>query len=269
MAPSAFLTVKFRAFFVVSLTRLSRSGADSTCNQILLHYIQSMADRQSVSAGATSAAILLTGATGYIGGRLLRRLRSRRPPCPLSGETTARSGAHGPRRPRSSRATASTRRRSTARWPACTPPTTWCTRWRPDRTSRRRDRRAAENFGRAAARAGVRRIVYLGGLTDDTGSLSAHLKSRAETGEVLRASGVPVIEFRASIVIGAGSLSFEMIQALVERLPVMVCPRWVATLTQPIAIDDVLAYLKRRSIFRRRAAGCSRSAGPRWCRTAT
>ena len=86
------------------------------------------------------------------------------------------------------------------------------------------DRRAADNFGRAAARAGVRRIIYLGGLTGSVGSLSTHLKSRAETGDVLRASGVPVIEFRASIVIGAGSLSFEMIQALVERLPVMICP---------------------------------------------
>ena len=105
------------------------------------------------------------------------------------------------------------------------------------------DRRAAYNFGRAAARAGLRRIVYLGGLADDTSSLSAHLRSRAETGDALRAGGVPVIEFRASVVIGAGSLSFQMIQALVERLPVMVCPRWVATLTQPIAVDDVLAYL--------------------------
>ncbi len=105
------------------------------------------------------------------------------------------------------------------------------------------DRQAAGHFGRAAARAGVRRIIYLGGLTDDATSLSAHLQSRAETGEALKASGVPVIEFRASVVIGAGSLSFQMIQALVERLPVMVCPRWVSTLTQPIAIDDVLAYL--------------------------
>jgi uncharacterized protein YbjT (DUF2867 family) len=105
------------------------------------------------------------------------------------------------------------------------------------------DRRAAASFGRAAARAGVRRIIYLGGLTGDAGSLSTHLKSRAETGDVLRASGVPVIELRASIVIGAGSLSFAMIQALVERLPAMVCPRWVSTLTQPIAIDDVVAYL--------------------------
>lgn len=106
-----------------------------------------------------------------------------------------------------------------------------------------RDRRAANNFGRAAARAGVQRIIYLGGLTDESSALSAHLKSRAETGDALRASGVPVIEFRASVVIGAGSLSFQMIQALVERLPVMVCPRWVSTMTQPIAVTDVLSYL--------------------------
>ena len=106
------------------------------------------------------------------------------------------------------------------------------------------DRQAAANFSRAAARAGVRRIVYLGGLGESPDSLSAHLKSRIETGAVLRAAGVPVVEFRASIVIGAGSLSFEMIRALVERLPVMICPRWVTTETQPIAIDDVLAYLK-------------------------
>src|SRR5574339_1083682 len=106
-----------------------------------------------------------------------------------------------------------------------------------------RDREAAANFGRAARRAGVRRIIYLGGLADNTDALSTHLKSRVETGEVLRESGVPVAEFRASIVIGAGSLSFEMIRALVERLPTMICPRWVDTATQPIAIDDVLAYL--------------------------
>lgn len=106
------------------------------------------------------------------------------------------------------------------------------------------DRQAAANFGRAAARAGVRRIVYLGGLGGAPDSLSTHLKSRLETGEALREAGVPVVEFRASIVIGAGSLSFEMIRALVERLPVMICPKWVDTRTQPIAIDDVLSYLK-------------------------
>jgi lipocalin/uncharacterized protein YbjT (DUF2867 family)/ligand-binding SRPBCC domain-containing protein len=107
-----------------------------------------------------------------------------------------------------------------------------------------RDREAAVNFGRAARKAGVRRIIYLGGLADDADSLSTHLKSRVETGKALRDSGVPVVEFRASIVIGAGSLSFEMIRALVERLPAMICPRWVDTRTQPIAIDDVLAYLR-------------------------
>ena len=106
------------------------------------------------------------------------------------------------------------------------------------------DRRAASNFGRAAARAGVRRIIYLGGLGDSPESLSTHLKSRMDTGEALREAGVPVVEFRASIIVGAGSLSFEMIGALVERLPIMICPRWVDTRTQPIATDDVLAYLR-------------------------
>ena len=105
------------------------------------------------------------------------------------------------------------------------------------------DRQAASNFGRAAARAGVQRIIYLGGLSDDVGSLSKHLRSRAETGDVLRAGGVPVIEFRASVLIGAGSLSFQMIQALVEPQPVLVFPRRVATLTHPIANEDVVAYL--------------------------
>ena len=106
-----------------------------------------------------------------------------------------------------------------------------------------KDRMAARTFGEAARRAGVRRIVYLGGLANDEGALSKHLRSRIETGEVLRESGVPVVEFRASVVIGSGSLSFELIRALVERLPVMICPRWVSTLAQPIGIDDLLAYL--------------------------
>jgi uncharacterized protein YbjT (DUF2867 family) len=108
------------------------------------------------------------------------------------------------------------------------------------------DRRAAESFGRAAGEAGVRRIIYLGGLgRADRETLSTHLASRQEVGEALRASGVPVIEFRASIVIGSGSLSFEMVRALVERLPVLLTPRWVATLAQPIAIEDLLQYLLR------------------------
>jgi len=103
------------------------------------------------------------------------------------------------------------------------------------------DRAAAHAFGEAAALAGVRKIIYLGGLGH--GALSAHLASRQEVGEILRASGVPTIELRASIVIGSGSASFEMIRALVEKLPVMVTPRWVRVRAQPIAIEDVLAYL--------------------------
>jgi uncharacterized protein YbjT (DUF2867 family)/ligand-binding SRPBCC domain-containing protein len=119
-----------------------------------------------------------------------------------------------------------------------------------------RDREAARNFGAAAKKADVERIVYLGGLgSSGSGELSEHLRSRRETGDVLRASGVPLVEFRASIVIGAGSSSFEMIRALVERLPVMVCPRWVAVRTQPIGIDDLVAYL-------RGALDLPRGAGP-------
>jgi uncharacterized protein YbjT (DUF2867 family) len=104
------------------------------------------------------------------------------------------------------------------------------------------DRRAAREFGRAAAGAGVRRIIYFGGLGKGP-DLSSHLASRQEVGEILRSSGVPTVEFRASIVIGSGSLSFEMVRALVQRLPVMTTPRWVRSLAQPIAIEDVLAYL--------------------------
>lgn len=108
-----------------------------------------------------------------------------------------------------------------------------------------RDVAAARAFGRAAARAGVRRIIYLGGLGDPGGDLSEHLRSRQETGAALREGGVPVTEFRAAVVVGAGSISFEMIRYLTERLPVMVCPRWVYTRVQPIAVDDLLAYLVR------------------------
>jgi uncharacterized protein YbjT (DUF2867 family) len=107
----------------------------------------------------------------------------------------------------------------------------------------RDDRQGAANFAAAAKQAGVRRIIYLGALGNPKHALSAHLRSRQETGDMLRTSGVQVIEFRASIIIGSGSLSFELIRALVERLPVMVCPKWVATPAQPIAIEDVLDYL--------------------------
>ena len=107
------------------------------------------------------------------------------------------------------------------------------------------DRQAARNFAASAREAGVRRIIYLGGLGAEGQSLSAHLRSRQEVADILRSSGVPTIEFRASIVIGSGSLSFEMIRALVQRLPVMICPRWVDVKAQPIAVEDVIAYLLR------------------------
>jgi uncharacterized protein YbjT (DUF2867 family) len=106
-----------------------------------------------------------------------------------------------------------------------------------------RDRRAAETVAREAARAGVRQIVFLGGLGDDSPALSSHLRSRAETADVLSAGSVPVTTIRAAMVIGAGSAAFETIVALVDRLPAMVCPRWVSTPTQPIALADAVSYL--------------------------
>jgi len=106
-----------------------------------------------------------------------------------------------------------------------------------------RDREAAYNFAVAAKEAGVRRVIYLGGLAATGASVSLHLKSRHNTGAVLRKYGPPLIEFRAGIIVGNGSISFEIIRCLTERLPLMICPRWVVSRTQPIAIDDVLAYL--------------------------
>lgn len=106
------------------------------------------------------------------------------------------------------------------------------------------DRQAAENFGQAAKQAGVQRIIYLGGLGDDADpKLSPHLRSRHEVGQILRDSGVETIELRAGMVVGAGSLSFQLMKSLTDRLPVMICPKWLTTPTQPIAVDDVLDYL--------------------------
>lgn len=107
-----------------------------------------------------------------------------------------------------------------------------------------RDKVAARNFSRAAKEAGVEHIIYLGGLGDpDEEDLSVHLRSRHETGEVLREHGPPVTELRAAVIVGSGSASFEMIRNLAERVPVMICPRWVFTKIQPIGIADVLRYL--------------------------
>ena len=106
-----------------------------------------------------------------------------------------------------------------------------------------KDRLIATQFSQAAKRAGVKRIVYLGGLGSDE-TLSTHLASRQEVGRLLRESGIPTVEFRASVIIGPGSLSYELIRALVRRLPIMVIPKWVQMAAQPIAVDDVISYLQ-------------------------
>jgi uncharacterized protein YbjT (DUF2867 family) len=106
-----------------------------------------------------------------------------------------------------------------------------------------RDILSARNFSEAARACGVARIIYLGGLAQASPELSEHLRSRQQTGDALRAGGVPVTEFRAGVIVGSGSVSFEIIRYLTERLPVMICPRWVYTRTQPIGIRDVLDYL--------------------------
>jgi uncharacterized protein YbjT (DUF2867 family) len=106
-----------------------------------------------------------------------------------------------------------------------------------------KDAEAARNFSRAAAAAGLRQVVYMGGLGDEDQDLSAHLRSRREVEELLGADGVPVTVLRAAIVVGHGGISWELTRQLVKNLPAMVVPKWVGTRTQPIAIDDVVRYL--------------------------
>jgi uncharacterized protein YbjT (DUF2867 family) len=195
-----------------------------------------------MSAGS-STLVLLTGATGYVGGRLLPllvqagcrvRCLARRPEHLLPRVPAGVEVAQGDLLDPASLA-AALRGVESAFYLVHSMGATG--------DFEAQDRLAADHFAAAARAAGVRRIIYLGGLGEDEPDLSAHLRSRHEVGTRLRAHGVPVIEFRASIIIGSGSLSFEMIRALVERLPVMVTPRWVRVTAQPIAIGDVLAYL--------------------------
>lgn len=185
---------------------------------------------------------LLTGATGYVGGRLLRRLEQDR--------LAVRCLCRNPEALRWRVAPGTELVRGDLLQPASLPAAfsdvdtafylVHSMHAGPEFEAQ--ERRAAANFALAAAEAGVRRIIYLGGLACGD-ELSPHMRSRAETGNALRAIGIPVIEFQASIVIGSGSASFEMIRALVERLPVMITPRWVNTAAQPIAIEDVTDYL--------------------------
>ncbi len=106
-----------------------------------------------------------------------------------------------------------------------------------------REKIQAQNFLAASTKAGVKRIIYLGGLVNDSLGLSPHMKSRKEVGEILASGNIPVTELRASLIIGAQGGSYAMLRYLVERLPVMVCPSWVKSLAQPIAVDDVIEYL--------------------------
>ncbi len=186
--------------------------------------------------------VLLTGASGYVGGRLMRALEA--------GGWPLRCMARRPEQLRARVAAAT----EVVAGDVLDPPSldvalrgvhTAYYLIHSMATSSdyaENDRRGAESFAKAARDAGVQRIVYLGGLGQGE-QLSRHLASRQEVGRILRESGVPTVEFRASIVIGSGSLSFELVRALVEKLPAMVTPKWVDTPTQPIGIEDLVAYL--------------------------
>lgn len=199
-------------------------------------------DDDPTSAPPPRPSVLLTGATGYVGGRLLPVLESQglaircvtRRPEALHGSVGANTEVV--------RSDLSSAHEIEAALDGIDVAYYLVHAMAGAGDYARRDRETAERFSGAAARAGVKTIVYLGGLGDGP-DLSAHLASRQEVGAILAASGVPTVEFRASIIIGSGSLSFDLISSLVNRLPVMLTPRWVRTRTQPIAIDDVIAYL--------------------------
>ena len=187
--------------------------------------------------------ILLTGASGYIGGRLLKALEQAGWPLRCLAR---RPDILQPRVAPSTEVVQADRLDRNSLAPAMAGVHTAYYLVHSMGSARQfeeEDRQAAQNFADAARDAGVQRIIYLGGLGNQDHALSAHLRSRHEVADTLRSSGIPTIEFRASIVIGSASLSFEMIRALVQRLPVMICPRWVNVKAQPIAVEDVIAYL--------------------------
>ncbi|MFP4324110.1 MAG: SDR family oxidoreductase [Anaerolineales bacterium] len=192
----------------------------------------------------SSKTILVTGATGYVGGRVVPRLLE----AGYSVRVLVRDANRLAGRPWSEAVEVV---QGDVLKPDSLPPAmdgVWAAYYLIHSMSghkdfHERDIIAARNFSGAAKDAGVERLIYLGGLGDPNSALSEHLRSRQLTGETLRESGIPLTEFRAGIIVGSGSISFEMVRYLTERLPVMVAPRWVFTETQPIAIRNALAYL--------------------------
>jgi len=199
--------------------------------------------RSGTAGGTVSRNVLLTGATGYVGGRLLPALEARgiRVRC-LARRPEFLAGRTGP----GTEVVAGDvlDGGSLKRALAGIDTAYYLVHAMGSGSGfEEREREGARRFAQTARASGVRRIVYLGALGRDDGPLSPHLRSRQEVGRILRDSGVPTLELRASIVIGSGSLSFEMIRALVERLPAMITPRWVHVAAQPIAIGDLIAIL--------------------------
>ncbi len=203
-----------------------------------------MFEESEMAAGRRNKTVLVTGATGFIGGRLVGALAER-------GYEVVATSRRGPAGGTGHSAQGVT-------WRSCdlldkgdVAEAVRDTKvgyflvhsmggGRTDYAAR--DRRAAENFATAAARAGLERIVYLGGPVRERG-MSQHLRSRAEVGEVLRASGVPTIELRASMIVGHGGASWRIVRDLAKRLPVMLLPAWLNSRTRPVAIDDTIAAL--------------------------
>ena len=196
--------------------------------------------RSGILGGMTTepATVLVTGATGFIGKRLVPQLveaghdvraMTRRPEQYDGPGTPVRGDVHDP---------------STLGEPLAGVDVAYYLVHSLDAPDfERRDAEAATAFGRRAAEAGVRQIVYLGGLGDEDEDLSAHLRSRRQVEGLLGEAGVPVTVLRAAVVVGHGGISWEITRQLVKNLPAMVAPRWASTRTQPIAVDDVVRYL--------------------------